>query len=197
MKEYNSAYYHRWYRDPKTRIANRESTARKAHFALSAAEFMLGRKIESVVDIGCGEGLWYSALRRLRPRITYLGIDPSEYIVERFGKSRNVKLGTFGGLPNLDLKRPYDLIVCADVIQYVEDQDLRRGLVEVRRLAGGVAYLETFTVEDNMEGDRDGWIDRSEKVMRRFFRDAGLTHCGFYCWIDERKISSANRFEVA
>ena len=66
----------------------------------------------------------------------------------------------------------------------------------VRRLTRGAAYIEAFTTEDRMEGDRVGWIDRSERLMRRFFRDAGLTHCGFYCWIDERKIKNANRLEV-
>ena len=34
-------------------------------------------------------------------------------------------------------------------------------------------------------------------LVRRFFRAAGLSHCGFYCWIDERKIRNANRFEVS
>ena len=28
-------------------------------------------------------------------------------------------------------------------------------------------------------------------------KDAGLTHCGFYCWINERKLWNANQFEKA
>lgn len=197
MKEYDREYYRRWYRDPATRIGTAQTTRRKARLAVSAAEFMLGRPIESVLDIGCGNGLWLAALTKLRPGVEYLGIDPSQYVVERLGRPYDVRLGTLGKLARLKLKKRFDLIVCADVIQYVGDADLRRGLTEIRRLADGVAYLETFTIEDNMEGDRDGWIDRSERVLRRFFRDAGLTHCGFYCWIDERRISTANRFEIA
>jgi SAM-dependent methyltransferase len=197
MKKYDREYYRRWYRDPSTRIGTAETARRKARLAVSAAEFMLGRTIETVLDIGCGDGPWLAALNKLRPRIEYLGVDPSQYVVERLGERHDVRLGTLGELANLKLERPFDLIICADVIQYVEDKDLRRGLVEIHRLTGGVAYIEAFTVEDNMEGDRDGWIDRSEKTLRRFFRDAGLTHCGFYCWIDERKLSNANRFEIA
>jgi hypothetical protein len=34
-------------------------------------------------------------------------------------------------------------------------------------------------------------------VLKRFFTDAGLSHCGFYCWIDPKKIRNANRFEVS
>jgi SAM-dependent methyltransferase len=196
MKSYDRDYYRRWYQDPETRIASREGVARKARLAVAAAEFMLARPIASVLDIGCGEGAWRAPLRKLRPRITYLGIESSDYVVSRYGDSRNIRRGSFGRLRALELRDTFDLVVCADVVQYIPDDDLRRGLREIRRLAGGVVYIETFAAEDSMEGDRDGWIDRPAKSIARFFREAGLTHCGFYCWIDERKIRNANRFEV-
>jgi len=197
MKAYDREYYRRWYQDPETRIASRDGLARKVHLAVSAAEFMLARPITSVLDIGCGEGAWRAPLRKLRPRASYLGVDSSEYVVQRFGKSRNIRLGSFGSLHSLRLRTEFDLIVCADVVQYLADEELRIGLREVRRLAGGVAYIETFAAEDSMEGDREGWIERPARVIDRFFTRAGLTRCGFYCWIDERKIRNANRFEVS
>jgi SAM-dependent methyltransferase len=197
MKTYSREYYDRWYRHPDHKIASAEGVARKASLAVSAAEFLLARPIESVLDIGCGEAPWRAPLRKLRPRATYLGIDSSDYVVQRYGKSRNIRQGSFGTLRQLGLKKPFDLIVCADVVQYIADDDLRRGLREIRRLAGGVVYIETFAAEDRMEGDRDGWIDRKASTISRFFGEAGLTHCGFYCWIDERKVTNANRFEVA
>jgi SAM-dependent methyltransferase len=197
MKTYDREYYRRWYRDPDTRIATREGVARKVRLAVAAAEFMLARPITSVLDIGCGEGAWRAPLLKLRPKARYLGLETSDYILEHYGESRNIRRGTFGKLSTLRLKNAFDLIVCADVVQYVPDDDLRRGLREIRRLAGGVVYIETFAAEDSMEGDRDGWIDRPARAISRFFQGAGLTHCGFYCWIDENKIRNANRFEVA
>ena len=197
MKSYDREYYRRWYQDPETRIASREGVARKVRLAVASAEFMLARPIASVLDIGCGEAAWRSPLRKLRPRASYLGVESSEYVVERYGKSRNIRLGSFGRLKDLRLRAGFDLIVCADVVQYLDDDELRRGLREIRRLADGVAYIETFAAEDSMEGDRDGWIDRPAQAIGRLFRDAGLTHCGFYCWIDQRKIRNANRFEIA
>jgi SAM-dependent methyltransferase len=197
MKTYDRAYFRKWYQDPDTRIASRAGLARKVALAVAAAEFMLARPIESVLDVGCGEGSWRAPLRKLRPRATYLGVDSSEYAVRRYGASRNIRRGEFGNLKALHLEPEFDLIVCADVVQYIPDDDLRRGLCEIRRLARGVAYIETFAAEDAMEGDRDGWIDRPARAISRFFRDAGLSHCGMYCWIDPRKITNANRFELS
>lgn len=195
-KRYDEAYFHRWYRNPRTRVTSDRALERKVHVALSAAEFMLGRQARTVLDIGCGEARWSEALKRMRPRVEYLGLDPSEYAVRTFGASRNVRQGSFGTLKSLRLRGPYDLIVCADVLQYVPASQLATGLREIRRLLGGVAYLEAYASEDDMEGDMEGWHFRSAAEWRQHFGNAGLTHCGIYCFIDEQKISAVNRLEI-
>ena len=70
------------------------------------------------------------------------------------------------------LPRNIDLIVCADVLQYVDTRGVERGLRAIRNLLGGVAYIETFTTEDAMEGDHDNWHERSAAEYRRLFRAA-------------------------
>ncbi|HKW46304.1 MAG TPA: class I SAM-dependent methyltransferase [Gemmatimonadaceae bacterium] len=195
-KLYDSSYFHRWYRDPRTRVTSERVLERKVHLAVSAAEYMLGRRVRTVLDIGCGEARWYVALRRMRPGIGYIGVESSEYAVQTFGTSRNVRQGSFGTVRALKLRGPFDLIVCADVLQYVPTPDLGPGLREIRRLLGGVAYIEAYAREDDMEGDMEGWIQRSASRYRREFRDAGLTHCGLYCFIDATKIDAVNALEV-
>ena len=196
MKAYDADYFHRWYRDPRTRVTSERVLERKVHLALSAAEYMLGRRVRTVLDIGCGEGRWYVALRRIRPGISYVGVESSEYAVATFGKSRNIRRGTFGSLRTLRLKGSFDLIVCADMLQYVSNTDLAPGLKEVRRLLGGVAYIEAYAREDDMVGDMEGWIYRSAATYRREFRAAGLTQCGMYCFIDASKLDAVNALEV-
>ncbi|MDQ2667211.1 MAG: class I SAM-dependent methyltransferase, partial [Gemmatimonadota bacterium] len=139
--------------------------------------------VRSVLDIGAGEGAWRAELRRLRPSIQYTGIDPSEYVVRRHGVRRNIRLGRFEDLPEMRLARGYDLIVCADVIQYVSDRALEGG---VRRIAGvlsGLAFLEAYTTGDEMEGDLSGWHPRSKTRYRRLFAAAGLVGCGLHCYV--------------
>src|SRR5215472_17581828 len=127
-KLYDSSYFHRWHRDPRTRVTSDRALERKVHLAVSAAEYMLGRRVRTVLDVGCGEGRWYVALRRMRPGIGYIGVESSEYAVRTFGASRNVRPGSFGTLRSLKLRGPFDLIVCADVLQYVPTSDLAPGL---------------------------------------------------------------------
>ena len=195
MKSYDRAYFDRWYRDPDDRVATRESLERKVRMAVSLAEFMLGRELRIVVDVGCGEAPWWTVLRKLRPDARYIGIDSSDYVLERYGKARNIRRGTFGDLQSLKLPRAVDLFVCADVLQYVEAKDVARGLKAIRRRLGGVAYIETFTTDDRMIGDRDAWHERSAAEYRRMFRSAGLTQCGPYCWTSLDELDQLNEFE--
>src|SRR5215216_5776454 len=142
VKPYDRAYFERWYRDPNDRVATRESLARKVRMAVAVTEFLIGRPIRTVLDIGCGEAPWFPMLRRLRPAVHYTGIDSSDYVLQRFGAARNIRRGSFGDLGHMRLRKRVDLIVCADVLQYVETRDIEPGLRAIRRLLHGVAYIE-------------------------------------------------------
>jgi len=186
VKRYDAAYFTRWYGRRSTGIDD-GLIARRARLALAAAEYVLERDVRSVLDVGCGEGRWRAALRRARPGLSYTGVDSSEYAVRRFGRRRNIRHGTLGTLGTLRLPRSFDLVVCADVLHYTSVQEVRRGLTALRRLAGGVLWLDAFTAEDEFVGDRDGWQRRSERSWRRLFAEAGLVSCGLNCWVPRRQ----------
>lgn len=195
VKSYDREYFDRWYRDPADRVSTTASLGRKVRMAVTAAEYLLGRRIRTVLDVGCGEAPWQPVLARLRRDVRYIGVDSSEYVLERFGAERNIRRGTLGGLGTLRLPRRIDLIVCADVLQYVSDADVARGLRTIRTLLGGVAYIEAFAREDQMVGDRARWHERSASEYRRLFRSAGLTRCAPYCYIDLERFDTLNVFE--
>ncbi len=164
---------------------------------LGVAEHFLGRNVRSVLDIGAGEGTWRTELRRLRPGIRYQGVDPSEYAVRRFGRRRNIRLGTFADLPDLSLGKRYDLIVCADVLQYIPDDVLERGVRHIATLLNGVTFLESYTSGDEMEGDLAGWHHRSRAKYRRIFAGAGLVGCGMHCYLTPELAGRAVELELA
>ena len=107
-------------------VGQREFVTRKVMLAVAAAEFVLGRRIASVLDVGCGEGIWRAPLLKLRPGLSYLGFDSSEYAIAKFGRTRNPEARGTGG--DAEAKtRVVDLVVCADVLHYVSDAEARAG----------------------------------------------------------------------
>jgi len=195
VKSYDRSYFDQWYRDPRDRVATRESLERKIRMAISLCEFLSGHKIRSVLDVGCGEAPWQPVIKRLRPQARYIGVDSSDYVLQHFGETRHIRRGTLGTLGDMRLPRRVDLIVCADVLQYASDVEISRGLRAIRRLLAGVAYIEAFVTDDNMEGDRMGWHERSAAEYSAFFREAGLTQCGPYAFVSLDELDSLNRFE--
>jgi SAM-dependent methyltransferase len=195
-KSYDEAYFSRWYRDPRTRVHSPDAVRRKIHMVAAITEYFLGRKLRSVLDVGAGEGVWGVELRRLRPRLRYVGVDSSEYIVERLGRERNIVRGSFETLPSLRLGDDFDLIVCVDMLQYVPTSALRRGIRQLAQRLGGVAYLEAFTEADEMEGDLEGWYPRTRSQYLRIFADAGLVGCGIHCYLSAELAERAVELEL-
>lgn len=181
-KTYDRRYFDRWYRHSWHAHFHAGMIARRVQLAVSAAECLLGRPIRSVLDIGCGEGRWRPWLLRARPHLRYQGIDSSEYVVRRYGRLRNIRLGRFGDLGRMGLRRRFDLIVCSDVLHYVPLPEARRGLRAVARLLRGVAFMELFTAEDDSVGDDEDFAPRSRATYLRLFRAAGLVHLGLHCY---------------
>lgn len=197
MKRYDRHYFDKWYRDPTHRVSSGAAIARKVRMVAGVAEYLLGRQLRTVLDVGCGEGAWLLALRKLRPRVEYVGVDPSDYAVRRFGATRNIRKGSLATLDAAAAPGPYDLVVCCDVLQYVTDHELRVGLGHVRALLGGVAFLEAYTTADSVEGDLRGWHARTPDEYRRLFRRAGLTPCGLHCYAAPSVAANTHALERA
>src|SRR5258706_3499941 len=195
-KRYNRDYFEKWYRDPKHAVTSAAVLRRKVALAISNAESYLGREVRNVRDIGCGEAVWRKPLREIRPQIDYLGLDSSEYVVARYGSSRNIRLATFGQLGELRFDREFDLVVCSDVLHYVPTSELRRGLHGIAEMLAGMAFLELFTSSDEPEGDRHGFHHRSASWYLSTFAEAGLIACGSHCYLAQRMQESVAALEV-
>jgi SAM-dependent methyltransferase len=123
VKRYDRGYFDRWYRGAQ-QITSDSEVRRKVMMAVSVAEYFLRRSPRNVLDVGCGETPWRAHLKALRPRASYRGIDPSPYVAQKF----RVLQASVGDLPSLRIKERFDLVVCADVLHYLDEPEIRRGV---------------------------------------------------------------------
>ena len=135
-RTFDRAYFDRWYRHPVCRVKSGAELEREVEFVLGATEYLLGRPVRSVLDVGCGEGNWYPPLTARRPRLHYTGVDPSEYAVRRWGKRRNIH---HGSVDHIGVDGQFDLVVCCGVLNYLAADTLTKGLAEIAERVGGVA----------------------------------------------------------
>ena len=196
-KPYDRAYFDRWYRDPRSRLRTAGDVARKVRMVLGIAEHVLERPVRSVLDVGCGEGTWQPVLAALRPTARYTGVDDSPYVVRRFGRRRSIRRGSFGALERARLAARYDLIVVCDVLHYLADQEVERGLAFLAPRLEGVAFLEAYTSADDIDGDRHGFRRRSPGRYRRWFRGAGLVPVGMHCYVGAEMKDALTALELA
>ena len=195
-ERYDRNYFDRWYRDPKTRVKSSSDIRRKAALALSVAEYYLERPVRSVLDVGCGEGNWFPALRSLRKGIRYTGVDSSRYAVERYGKSRNIRLGSFSTLEEMGLADDYDLIVCSDTLFYLPLEELKAGLRSLAHRAAGVAFLELYTAEDSLVGDFPKESLQGAACYRRLLKNLGFLSVGSHCYLGPELHGTAMEMEA-
>ncbi|MEO7071482.1 MAG: methyltransferase [Rhodanobacter sp.] len=185
-KNYDRAYFDRWYRRSEHVIGAPAALRRKVAMAVAQAEYYLGRPVRNVLDVGCGEAPWRAPLRALRPGLVYRGLDASPYVVARYGRSRQIGLARFGDLAQLRLETRFDLIVCSDVLHYLRPAEIRAGLPGIADMLEGLAFLEVFTRDDDVLGDKHGFVARAPAWYLREFAAAGLQACGSHSYLGAR-----------
>ncbi len=169
---------------------------RQVDFVLHAAEWVLQRKLRTVLDVGAGEGQWGVALKKRRPGLAYVGVDPSEWAVQRHGARRNLLLG---GVTDLDRLLPdgarYDLVLSVGMLNYLDAATLRRGLRQMASRTGVLAYLELFAHGDALQGDTNWPAPRPAAWYRTTLASAGFTALGMHCYVPRGEIDRLSALE--
>ena len=189
---FDREYYRRFYLDPRTAVISRAEMRERAGLIAAYARH-IGLPVRSILDAGCGIGLLGAPLKRAFPRAAWTGLEYSEYLCQRYGWTR-------GSLADWRAD-PFDLVVCYDVLQYLDDRTAARAIVNLGRLTRGVLYLSALTARDWRENcdrtrtDRDVHLrdaDWYATRLRRWFRPSGV---GF--WIRRGAPLTAWEMETA
>jgi SAM-dependent methyltransferase len=139
-RRFDAAYYQRFYHDPDTRVLAQGDVERLVDFVLSYLAY-LEIEVESVLDLGCGIGLWREALRRRLGQVDYTGVEVSEHVCRLYGWEH-------GSVVDYPADEPADLVVCQGVLQYLPARDARKAIRNLARLTSGALFLEVLTRAD-------------------------------------------------
>lgn len=137
---FDKAYYDRFYRDSATRAASRHDADLQAAF-IGAYLRHLRIPVRHVLDIGCGLGRLLDALGEAFPHATRLGIESSRYLCERYGWQA-------GALPDDVPSRSFDLVVCDDVLAYLDADEAAAAIATLARLTRKALFFGVLTEED-------------------------------------------------
>jgi 2-polyprenyl-3-methyl-5-hydroxy-6-metoxy-1,4-benzoquinol methylase len=132
-----------------------------------------------ILDAGCGTGLLKAWLKRYLPRASYTGIEASEYLCKRYGWQQ-AQIETYKSAA------PFDVVVCYDVLQYLDSDTANRALANFAKLCRGVLYFTALTRVDWQLNCDQSRTDSNVHLrsaqwyrsrLRQNFREAG---CGFW-----------------
>ena len=128
--------------------------------------FCKSHKIKSVLDIGCGAGLYVAALRRLK--IPVAGYDANPYTPElsaRLLPLGDEPCGVVDITDSIKVDEQFDLVICMDVLQYIPMDLLKKGIYNISRLSKMYVLITCLNSEKN---------GLSDKMLEEIFSSYGM-----------------------
>ncbi|HTV98497.1 MAG TPA: class I SAM-dependent methyltransferase [Steroidobacteraceae bacterium] len=176
---FGPAYFRKFYLSRATRVVTAAEMRNRARL-IAAALAQAAIPVRTILDAGCGIGLLREPFTEVLPRARYTGLDASEYLCKRFGWIR-------GSVVDHAPRRPRDLVVCYDVLQYLDDRDAASAIANLSRMTRAALYFSALTREDWRANCDRRLTDRAVRLrsgdwyrrrLRRHFR-----YLGFGVWL--------------
>ncbi len=164
---------------PATRVTDAGEMRTRARL-IAAVLAQAAIPVRSILDAGCGIGLLREPFAHVLPRARYTGLDASEYLCERYGWVR-------GSVADHAPPRPSDLLVCYDVLQYLDDREAARAIANFKRLTRSALFGSALARGgwrehcDRTRTDRAVHLRAGDWYRRRLARD--FRYLGFGVWL--------------
>ena len=163
--DFDAAYYEHFYLDPRTRVAEPADIEIQARLLCSYLDY-LKIHVRWILDLGCGLGRLREPLLARFPRARYTGVEVSGHLCDELGWVHD-SVVTFRS------RRRFDLVICQDVLQYLDDPEAELALQNLARLCRGALWFGALTREDWEENcdqartDRNGYVREGTWYRRR------------------------------
>jgi SAM-dependent methyltransferase len=153
---FDSTYYRRFYLTPDTRAISRVETEQRGRL-IAAAVQQLDIPVRRILDAGCGLGWFRKPLLKAFPAAKYTGVEFSKYLCDKLG-------WTQGSVVDYRDRGQFDLVICCDVLQYLETHAAATAIANLARLCRGALYLHVPTEEDFRERMDPSGTDTNVKL---------------------------------
>lgn len=173
-QKFDAHYYRRFYLQAATRAMSQPETERRAAVVASVVA-QLELPVKRILDMGCGLGWFRQPLLKVFPRAGYTGVEYSEYLCREYGWQQ-------GSVVDYQGRGAFDLVVCCDVLQYLDNRAATQAINNLARLCRGALYLHVPTKHDwqtlmDPGGTDDRVYVRSgawyQQHLRKHFRHIG------------------------
>ena len=176
---FDSAYFRKFYFDAATRVTTAAEMRDRAQL-IAAILRHAGIPVRSILDAGCGTGLLRKPFATTMPRARYEGLEASNYLCARYQWTK-------GSVVDFAPRSARDLLICYDVLQYLDDRDAARAIANLAKLTSAALYISALTREDWRENCDRTRTDRAvhlrpgdwyRRRLRRRFK-----YLGFGVWL--------------
>jgi predicted TPR repeat methyltransferase len=175
---FGSAYFRKFYTNTATRVITPAEMRVRARL-IAAVLAQASIPVRSILDAGCGIGLLRKPFAEVLPRARYSGLEASDYLCSRYGWTK-------GSVIDYAPPKPFDLVVCYDVLQYLNDRDASRAVANFSRLTCAALYVSALTREDWRDNcdrsltDRAVHLRSGDWYRRRLKRSFRFLGCGVW-----------------
>jgi len=176
---FEAAYFRKYYFNAATRVVSAAEMRARARL-IAAILQQAAIPIRSILDAGCGIGLLRKPFEEFLPRVRYSGLEASDYLCARYG-------WTQGSVVDYSPARSSDLVVCYDVLQYLDDRAASRAIANLGRLTHAALYVSALTRDDwrnncdRSRTDRSVHLRTGDWYTRRLKRK--FRYLGFGVWL--------------
>ncbi len=189
LSAFDADYSKRHYERRSTAvITQREAKAEVAFVLAFCAHIKLD--IRRFTDVGAGTGWWAKEFRRQYPRCRHVeSFDASDVAATKYGHTL-VRAEKVRGPAS-------DLVVCRDVLRYLDNSAAEMAIRRLDAKCRGVLYLHVLTRDDEVDeelSDMGGKL-RSAGWYRRRLASAGFTNVGMGLFVS-RKLRQFDPFAI-
>ena len=175
--QFDAKYFERFYGKRPVR-----TMSEVGHLAIAVHEMVTwwNGKIRSVLEVGAGPGDWSNWYRDVHPTVRVVSVDVSEHACKKYGHEQR-------DIATWRPRAAFDLVICMDVLQYLDDRAAAAALRNLTAATRTVLYFDALTAHDarhtveRSATDLDAYLRPGSWYRERLSR--GFVQVGGGLWV--------------